>query len=162
MRLITLLSLLLLSVLCSCRSSKQQISTSTDTVSVKISELKQNRMADELLTLFTSSRIMDLSGIKVEFFAPDSLNKNVRPAPKSLTIEKAKSKEAAENKSHSISESSITDSIKKTAQSSKATNNNFSTDTSVFRPPDFSSLFWPLVVVALLIVAKIAVSKLRK
>lgn len=162
MRLITLLSLLLLSVLCSCRSAKQTVISSSDTTSVRVTELKETNMADEVRSLFASSRVMDLSGIKIEFFAPDSANNIPRASPKALSIESAKSKDTAEQITSSTSVATQKDSTRVDVNSAKVSNNTSCADSNVMKPPDFSFIFWSLVVIALLLIAKVITSKLRK
>lgn len=100
MRLIIILSIVLLSALCSCRSSRQTVTQYADTTSLVVDEVHDSHMADDILSLLSASRELDLSGIKVEFFPPDSVHPDARAAPKSITIENAKAKETTEQTSH--------------------------------------------------------------
>lgn len=64
---------LLLSGIASCRSSKQSVTEYSDTTSVVVSEVAEKLSNDDILSLIKASRELELSGITVEFFPPDSL-----------------------------------------------------------------------------------------
>ena len=82
MRLIVIL--LFLSALFSCRSSRQSVTDYADTTAVIIDEAVVTYSTDEILSLISSSCELDLSGITIEFFPPDSVHPDSRAAPKSI------------------------------------------------------------------------------
>lgn len=141
MRLIIILSIVLLSALCSCRSSRQTVTQYADTTSLVVDEVHVSHMADNILSLLSASREMDLSGIKVEFFPPDSVHPDARAAPKSITIENAKAKETTEQTSHEYVTVDEQKTVNLSAQSSTDIAKDTTSDNNILRPADWVVFF---------------------
>lgn len=139
MRLIVIL--LFLSALFSCRSSRQSVTDYANTTAVVISEIEATHSTDDLLSLISSSRELDLSGITVEFFPPDSVHPDSRAAPKSIKIENAKAKESTEQATHEQATVDEQKTVNLSAQSSTAVAENTRTDNDLLRPPDWVLFF---------------------
>lgn len=141
MRLIIILSIVLLSALCSCRSSRQTVTQYADTTSLVVDEVHDSHMADDILSLLSASRELELSGIKVEFFPPDSVHPDARAAPKSITIENAKAKETTEHTSHEQVTVDEQKTVNLSAQSSTDIAKDTRTDNDILRPADWVVFF---------------------
>lgn len=157
MRLIIILSIVLLSSLCSCRSSRQSVTDYADTSSTVVDEVIESHTTDEILSLLSASRELDLSGIKVEFFPPDSVHPDSRAAPKSLTIETAKAKESTEKSSHEQATVDKQKTVNLSAQSSAEISKDTRTDNDILRPADwvvFFSILSAIVIITLIFLIK--------
>ena len=140
---------LLLSGIASCRSSKQSVTEYSDTTSVVVSEVAEKLSNDDILSLLKASRELELSGITVEFFPPDSLRPDSRAAPKSVKIESAKAKESADVTSVAASSVDEQKTVNLSAQSSEALKQGVSKDTKFLTPSDW---IVPLAFIGLIIV----------
>lgn len=158
MRLIVIL--LFLSALFSCRSSRQSVTDYANTTAVVISEIEATHSTDDLLSLISSSRELDLSGITVEFFPPDSVHPDSRAAPKSIKIENAKAKESTEQATHEQATVDEQKTVNLSAQSSTAVAENIRTDNDLLRPPDWVLFF--SILSAIIIISLIYFIKYRK
>lgn len=158
MRLIVIL--LFLSALFSCRSSRQSVTDYAHTTAVVISEIEATHSTDDLLSLISSSRELDLSGITVEFFPPDSVHPDSRAAPKSIKIENAKAKESTEQATHEQATVDEQKTVNLSAQSSTAVAENTRTDNDLLRPPDWVLFF--SILSAIIIISLIYFIKYRK
>lgn len=98
-------------------------------------------MADDIFSLLSASRELDLSGIKVEFFPPDSVHPDARAAPKSITIENAKAKETTEQTSHEQVTVDEQKTVNLSAQSSTDIAKDTMTDNDILRPADWVVFF---------------------
>lgn len=128
---------LLLSGITSCRSSKQSVTEYSDTTSVVVSEVAEKLSNDDILSLIKASRELELSGITVEFFPPDSLRPDSRAAPKSVKIESAKAKESADVTTVAASSVDEQKTVNLSAQSSEDFNQAVSNDTKILNPADW-------------------------
>lgn len=146
---VILLSLLLASAICSCRSSKHSAVEYSDSTSVSTAETATTLSKDEINSIISASRELDLSGIKVEFFPPDSARPDSRAVPKSLTIETAKSKETASQTTEVKATASEQKTATLSAQSVASLQHDSQSDNSVLLPAD-RVLIVTVVVVALL------------
>lgn len=131
------LTILLTSAICSCRSSKQSSAEYSDTTSVSAAESVSTLSKDEILSLISASRELDLSGIKIEFFRPDSIYPDSRAAPKSLTIESAKAKESTEQATHETAAVDEQKTVNLSARSSASGQQDMKRDKDIMRPPDW-------------------------
>lgn len=131
------LIILLTSAICSCRSSKQSIVQYSDTTSVSAAGSVSTLSKDEILSLISASRELDLSGINVEFFPPDSVHPNSRAAPKSLTIENAKAKESTEQATHETAAVDEQKTVNISAQSAASLQQDTQSDNNLLRPADW-------------------------
>ena len=131
------LSILLSSAICSCRSSRHSVTDYADTTSVVINQAHDLHMTDDIFSLISMSRELDLSGVRLEFFPPDSLHPNARAAPKSLTIENARAKESAEQATHETVDVDGQKTENLSAQSSSTLQKDSRSDNNVLRLPDW-------------------------
>lgn len=133
MRLIIFISAFLLSVLSSCRSSRQSVTEYADSASVVVDAVKDSAFMHDVISILSASRELDLSGIKVEFYPPDSVHPDSRAAPSSLTIENAKAKESSEQATHETAAGSEQKTVNLSAQSSSASQQDSRSDNNYFR-----------------------------
>lgn len=131
------LTILLTSAICSCRSSKQSAVQYSDTSSVSAAESVSTLSKDAILSLISASRELDLSGIKVEFFPPDSVHPDSRAAPKSLTIETAKAKESTEQATKETAAVDEQKTVNLSAQSAASLQQDTQSDNDFLRPADW-------------------------
>lgn len=158
MRLIVIL--LFLSALFSCRSSRQSVTDYADTTAVVIDEAVVTYSTDEILSLISSSRELDLSGITIEFFPPDSVHPDSRAAPKSIKIENAKAKETTQQATHEQASVDEQKTINLSAQSSTSVAENTRTDNDILNPADWVVFF--SILSAIIIISLIYFIKFRK
>ncbi len=131
------LTILLTSAIWSCRSSKQSSVQYSDTTSVSAAGSVSTLSKDEILSLISASRELDLSGIKVEFFPPDSVHPDSRAAPKSLTIETAKAKESTEQATKETAAVDEQKTVNLSAQSAASLQQDTQSDNDFLRPSDW-------------------------
>ena len=98
MRLIILF--LLLVVLTSCHASRQSSTDYSTVSSTVIEENSSFHSTNDLLSIISTSHELNLLGIRIEFYPPDSLHPYSRAAPKSLSIDSAKAKDSTEQVTH--------------------------------------------------------------
>lgn len=152
------LTIVLTSAICSCRSSKQSAVKYSDTTSVSVSESVSTLSTDEILSIFTASRELDLSGIKVEFFPPDSAHPDSRASPKSLTIEAASAKESTEQATKETAAVDDKKSENLSAQDSSSLQQDTQCDNDFLQRPNwviFISIFAAILIIFLSIILKI-------
>lgn len=131
------LTILLTCAICSCRSSKQSTVQYSDTTSVTAAGSVSTLLKGEILSLISASRELDLSGIKVEFFPPDSVHPDSRAAPKSLTIETAKAKESTEQATKETAAVDEQKTVNLSAQSAASLQQDTQSDNDFLRPSDW-------------------------
>ena len=124
----------MVSGLFSCRSSKQSVSEYSDTTSVVVAETSEKLSHDDFVSLINASRELDLSGITVEFFPPDSIHPNPRAAPKSIRIESAKSKETKDVAEVAASTVDEQKTVNLSAQSSETRQQKNVSETEAYNP----------------------------
>ena len=127
--------------ICSCRASSQSSLEYADTTSVSVTSTSATLSTVEILSLFYAYQTLDLSGIKVEFFPPDSVHPDARAAPKSITIENAKAKETTEQTSHEQVSADEQKTVNLSAQSSTDIAKGTRTDNNILRPADWVVFF---------------------
>lgn len=159
MRLLAIFSTILILVLCSCRSSKRAVVNYADSASVDIDKLQNTSATDEIFSLLTSSRALDLSGVRIEFFPPDSAHPDSRAAPKSLTIDNAKVNESTRQATHEQAAVDWRQAVNLAAQSYKAVRQDTNNDTGILRPAD-SAIF--IVLLSVIIISIFLIIKQRK
>lgn len=131
------LTILLTCAICSCRSSKQSTVQYSDTTSVTAAGSVSTLLKGEILSLISASRELDFSGIKVEFFPPDSVHPDSRAAPKSLTIETAKAKESTEQATKETAAVDEQKTVNLSAQSAASLQQDTQSDNDFLRPSDW-------------------------
>ena len=133
--LIILLTIALSVAISSCRSSRQSNVAYTDTASVVSSATEGTHTAGDILSLLSVSREFDLSGIKIEFFPPDSAH------PDSRAVETAKVKDTSEQAIHEQVDVDGQKTVNLSAQSHTGLEHDTKSDADFARPAD-----WVLVV----------------
>lgn len=131
------LSILLTFAICSCRSQKQSSVEYADTTAVSAVSSVVKVSQDDILSIISATRELDLSGIRIDFFAPDSAHPDARAAPKSLTIESAKAKESAEQSTQASAKAEEQDDKALSAQSSAKKRQFSRSNNDVLRPADW-------------------------
>lgn len=131
------LSILLTSPICSCRSQKQSTVEYADTTSVAAVSSVVKVSQDDILSIISATRELDLSGIRIDFFAPDSAHPDARAAPKSLTIESAKAKESIEQSTKQTAAVEEQGNFALAAQSSAKKRQFSRSNNDVLRPADW-------------------------
>lgn len=154
------LAILLMSAIYSCRSSRQSATEYVDTSDVVGDFAGESLTNDDILSFITASRELDLSGIKVEFFPPDSAHPPSRAAPKSIEIESAKTKETSEQSSHEQMSVDEQKTVNLSAQTSKTLQQDTHSDNDMLRPADWVVSF--SILGAILILSLIIIIKTRK
>lgn len=152
--------LLLLPALFSCRTSRQSVSDYSDTTSVAVGVAESSHATDDILSVITASSELELSGITVEFFPPDTVRPDSRAAPKSIKIENAKAKESTEQATHEQATVDGQKTVNLSAQSSAAASENTRTDNDFLRPSDRVIFF--SILAAIIIISLICFIKYRK
>lgn len=130
-----LLSVLLTSAIYSCRSAKQTATEYSDTTSVSVLKYHGKLTNNDVLSLFSSTHELDLSGVRLEFFPPDSAHPDARAAPKALTIESAKAKDTSEQATQESTNVDEQKTVNLSAQSSASMQQKTRGETDIFRPP---------------------------
>lgn len=142
-----------MSAICSCRSSRQTFTQSADSTAVNVNEVKASISAEDVLSLLNSSTNIDLSGITVEFFPPDSAHPDVRAAPKSLKIDNAKAKNETNASKHEVSTAAEKDTVNVSIAQSSASAQSTQSDTKILSPLDWMVLSTIPIAIILLIIA---------
>lgn len=138
---IILFALLLTSAISSCRSSRQETVCYSDTTTVDGQTTSSRLSSDDILSLITASREMALSGVRVEFFHPDSVSPGVRASPKSIIIDDVKATESAELSIHETAASDEQKTVNLSARSKKAMQHNSRSDDNALQPSGHVAFF---------------------
>lgn len=155
------LIILLSSAICSCRSSKQSKVEYSDTTSVSVAGAVTTLTKDEILSFISASLELDLSGIKVEFFPPDSAYPDARAAPKALTIENAKAKESTEQTAKETAAVDEHKTVNLSAQSSTDLRQDTRSDNDFLRPSGWV-IFFSILGAILIVTISIIITLKRK
>lgn len=102
------------------------------------SEVKASISAEDALTLVSSSIDIDLAGITVEFFPPDTAHPEVRASPRLLTIDTAKAKAATTASRHEESVSVATDSVESKAERAAAARESTTSQAQAAAAPEWA------------------------
>lgn len=152
MRFLIPLIILLMSAICSCRSSKQTSMQRADSTAIEASEVKASISVDEVLTLINTSTDIDLEGITVEFYPPDTVHPDARAAPKSLNIASARARNDTKAARHeaavALEKDTVNVSIEKTTEQTQSTQ----ADRDILHPSDWVIIFTLLGAIAILFI----------
>lgn len=143
---------LLITGISSCHSSRKNIKQSADTASVVATSVSEQITTDDFFSFLSATRKLDLAGITVEFFPPDSAHPNIRSAPKSIHIDAASSAESANTAEVAISAADMKTSDNVTAQSATSSQQHTDSNIDVLPPA-----FWTFVLIATLGIAALTV-----
>ena len=142
-----------MSAICSCRSTRQTFTQSADSTAINVTEVKASMSAEEILSLINSSTDIDLSGITVEFFPPNSAHPDARAAPKSLKINNAKAKNQTNASKHEVASVAEQDTVNVSISQSSAMAQSTRSDTKILSPLDWVILSTIPIAIILLIIA---------
>lgn len=152
--------ILLMSAICSCRSAKQTVTQSAETAVVESNEVKASVSSEEILSLINSSSDIDLEGITVEFFPPDSAHPHARAAPKAVRIESAKAKTETNAAKHEVAAVNESDSINLHMEQDSSLEQTQRSNNDFLRPSDWVIFF--SILDAIVILIAILIIKLKR
>ncbi len=109
--------------------------------------------SEEILSLLNSSTDIELSGITVEFFPPDTAHPDARAAPKSLKIDNAKARNETNASNHEVSSAAEQDTVNVSISKSSASAQTTKSDTKILSPLDWVVLSTIPIAFILLIIA---------
>ncbi|WP_289862913.1 hypothetical protein [uncultured Duncaniella sp.] len=157
MRLLTspypILILILLLSFCSCHSSRQTRTDYADSSRIDLDATHVYRADNGFHTLLSATRAMELSGLEIVFYPPDTLHPGLPPAPMTITVGHAVTKDSATIDTGGHSTASVQDNVDLAASSGSA----MQQDTRDTRGSPLSSLNTPLIYILLILVIAIAV-----
>lgn len=162
MRFIVFLSILIMSALCSCRSSRQVNTDYADTTSVAVEKVSDSLESSDILSVLSASRELNLSDVRVEFYPPDSVHPDSRAAPRSLTIGGARSRSQAEQTTHESADMAAKETVNLSAQSSSASQQVARSENDFIRPADRVIIFSLLGAILISTIALIISTKSKK
>lgn len=90
-----LLTILLACAICSCSSYRRAESEFRSTADTDLDITAERLTNDDIIRLITDTRELDLSGIRIEFYPPDSATPDSRASPRSVAIASARKKESS-------------------------------------------------------------------
>lgn len=143
--------ILLMSAICSCRSAKQTVTQSVASAVVESNEVKASVSSEEIRSWFNSSSDIDLEGITVEFFPPDSAHYHTRAAPKAISIESAKAKSKTNAVKHEVAAVNESDSINLRMEQDSSLEHTQRSNNDFIRPSDWVIIFSIFAAIILLI-----------
>ena len=122
---------------CSCRSSRHDVLEYADSTSVSVDASRKALSHQDLMSTLCSSRNMLISGIRIEFFPPDSLHPEADPAPRSISVESVISDESAQLSSISCESAEDNTAVALSADSTHEIQHNENSNNEAFHPPDW-------------------------
>lgn len=151
MRFLIILTILLTSAICSCRSQKHIVEQSTEQTTVAVEQHSEAAVAEDLIAAIKTNSDISLSEVTITFFPQDSARHKARAAPASVTIGRVDVSRNTGVLLHQKKEESVRDSLNAAATSEAAAKSNIDKDVRNFSPPSASS-----IILALLIIGGIA------
>lgn len=152
MRFLIPLIILLMSAICSCRSSKQTALQTADSTAIDVSEVKASISAEEVLTLINTSTDIDLEGITVEFYPPDTAHPDARAAPKSLNIASARARNDTQAAQHEAAAAIEKDTVNVSIERATEQTQHTRADNDILYPSDWVIIFSLLGAIAILFI----------
>jgi len=159
MRFLIAIAILLSSAICSCRSSKQTVTQTADSTAVEVSVAGELVSVDDILSVISASTDIDLSGVTVEFFPPDTAHPYIRAAPKSFKIENARACNDTKATRHEVATVNDKDTVNVSIEKTTATAQDTRSDYDLLRPSDWVVFFSILAVIVILLIILIIKSK---
>ncbi len=147
MRLVIFLSILLL--FASCRSHKEVQREVVDTSHVEGQIQASSDSAATVLDLLRSVSDIDLSGITVNFFPPDSLHPHIRAVPKSIHIDKAHVKESSDAATLKSTEVIDKETVNLRADTATESKQESTSDVNALSPPGYLLVISILIAIVL-------------
>lgn len=147
MRLIIFFLILLL--LASCRSHKEVQREVVEISRIEGQILASRDSAASVLDLLRSAADIDLSGITVDFFPPDTLHPDARAAPRSIHIDKAHVKEASDAVTLKSTEVVADETVNLHSDTSTELKQESKSDVNALSPPGYVLVFSILIAILL-------------
>lgn len=147
MRLVIFLSILLL--FASCRSHKEVQREVVDISHIEGQVHASRDSAATVLDLLRSASDINLSGITVNFFPPDSLLPDIRAVPKSIHIDKANVKETSDAATLKSTEVNDDESVNLRVDTSTESKQESTSDVNALSPPGYVLVFSILISIVL-------------
>ena len=136
-----------------CHSSRQTRTDYADSSRIDLDATHVYRADNGFHTLLAATRAMELSGLEIVFYPPDTLHPGLPPAPMTITVGHAVTKDSATIDTGGHSNASVQDNIDLSASSGSA----MQQDTRDTRGSPLSSLNTPLIYLLFILVIAIAV-----
>lgn len=155
--LIIILSIFVVSGIWSCQSTRHSTVQTTDTSTVTISKAKASMTTEDVLTWLTSSTDIDLSGITVEFYAPDTTTPGARASPKSLTIADAKVSRGTQAGTYKHRTEAEEDTVNVESEAYTKSTTDTVAERTAFTPPRW---IWVLAITAITVIAILSLLKI--
>lgn len=131
----TLIFLVLTVAMLSCRSHKEvQSEVVVNTATVSVSESARDSTVS-LLTAFKTAAAVEISGLVVEFTAPDSSSRDIRAAPKSLRVDRLAFAHSADSTFHLAVDVSDQKTVNLKADSATVSKQQSNSQIRAFSPP---------------------------
>lgn len=96
--------------------------------------MARSAASEELTNIFSRAEELDISGITVEFFHPDSVSAEARASPKTLKVEKAAAKSNSVSQTNAVRISESSDSVSSNIASVSNSSQQFSEDLNTKSP----------------------------
>ncbi len=157
---IFLLTLFLTIAISSCRASRDSTHDSTTASAVNIDRAGQVTVNDDLLTLLKTTCEMDISGLRLEFYPPDSTTPGARASPKALTIDNLKAAENTSAMEHEVMAVDDKETVNLSTRNDTSCSDTTLSEVNAFHPPDWAIIAG--VILLILIAATICYLRFRK
>jgi len=129
-----------------------------DSTAVEVSAAKESVSVDDVLSVISASTDIDLSGVTVEFFPPDTAHPCIRAAPKSLKIESARAGNDTKAARHEVATVDDKDTVNASKWQATATAQSARSDYDILRPSDwvvFSSILAVIIILFIILIIKL-------
>lgn len=142
--------------ICSCSSSRSSAKHTHDTASVAYDELQIQKMDRDFSAIISSGLSVELSGVSIEFFAPDSNTPPSRASPHVVSIENIKLSESEDSQVKEITSSEDKETVNLLNQSSSDSSEDKISDVNALHP---SRRF--LILILFILILTIVIKKKR-
>lgn len=120
--------------ICSCSSSRSSSKHTHDTASVAYDGLQIRKMDRDFSAVISSGRRFELSGVSIEFFAPDSNTPPSRASPHVVSIENIKLSESEDSQVKDVTSSEDKETVNLLNQSSSDSSEDKVSDVNTLHP----------------------------
>lgn len=152
MRPLIILTILLASAICSCRSQQHIAEQSTVESTVAVDQRTESASADELIAAIKSNSDISLSEVTITFFPPDSAHPDARAAPASLSIGHVNAKKNINTNIQQKSEATENETVNLRSEENTATATKTDNEVNALSPPTsvLTLLLLGLIVIAII------------
>ena len=155
-----LLTIILACAIYSCSAYRRAESESRSTEDSTLDITAEHLTNDDIISLITNTRELDLSGIRIEFYPPDSAKPDARASPRSVAIARARKKNSSLQAEEIHSSSCGKKTVNQTAHSSADSTQRSRSEGSLAAPS--GSLILLSISGTILILIMILILKSRK